>query len=174
MDETEGFGCLGHSNWANCSLLSHFCSQTFPTFSLSCLEANSYYPWMLIMGKGNSHNSRNGWCRGFSVPGAFKLDHLQPFAHFRFPKSHNLWVTPVFQCLGHSNWAICSRLSQFCFPNFQNDSLLYWEANSYYPREGQAGNGKMEISQPEGDTSFSVAGAFKLSHLQQIKPILFP
>ena len=77
-------------------------------------------------------------------------------------------------CLGHSNWTICSLLSQFCSVNFPTFSLLYWEASSYYPREGQAENGKMEISQPVWDTVFSVPGAFKLDHLQQIKPILFP
>ena len=31
-DETEGFGCLGHSNWAICSLLSKFCSENFQLF----------------------------------------------------------------------------------------------------------------------------------------------
>ena len=31
-----------------------------------------------------------------------------------------------FECLGHSNWTICSMRSPPC--------LSYWEANSYYPR----------------------------------------
>ena len=31
-----------------------------------------------------------------------------------------------FECLGHSNWTICSMCSPSCFS--------YWEANSYYPR----------------------------------------
>ena len=86
----RGFECLGPPNWTICSPLhlSHF--EIIPTFSTSYWEANSYYPIGPIMGKGNSHNSRNGWCRGFSVPGAFKLDHLQPFVHFRFLKSYNL------------------------------------------------------------------------------------
>merc|ERR1739842_198225 len=35
MDETEGFQCLGHSNWTTCSPLSPFCPEIFPTFSLS-------------------------------------------------------------------------------------------------------------------------------------------
>ena len=35
LDETEGFQCLGHSNWTICSLLSPFCSEIFQTFSLS-------------------------------------------------------------------------------------------------------------------------------------------
>ena len=52
MDETEGFQCLGHSNWTTCSPLSPFCSEIFPTFSLSYWGANSYYPRGLIMGKG--------------------------------------------------------------------------------------------------------------------------
>ena len=49
----------------------------FSNFFTFILEANSYYPRGLIMRRGNSHNSRNGLDRGVSVPGAFKLDHLQ-------------------------------------------------------------------------------------------------
>ena len=79
MDETEGFLCLGHSNWTICRSLSPFCSKRFQTFSFSYWEANSYYPRGPIMGKGKSPNFKIGWDRGFSVPGAFKLDHLQPF-----------------------------------------------------------------------------------------------
>ena len=74
----------------------------------------------------------------------------------------------VFECLGQSNWTICSRLTPLCYRNFQKLSPLYWEANSYYPREGQAENGKMEISQSECDIGFSVPGAIKLDHLQHI------
>ena len=37
-----------------------------------------------------------------------------------------------------------------------------------------ANNGKMEISQPEWGTGIWVPGAFKLDHLQPVKPILFP
>ena len=44
LDETEGFQCLGHSNWTICSPLSHFCPEKFPSFSPSYWEANSYYP----------------------------------------------------------------------------------------------------------------------------------
>ena len=32
LDETQGFKCLGRSNWTICSLLSQFCSEIFPTF----------------------------------------------------------------------------------------------------------------------------------------------
>ena len=56
LDETEGFQCLGHSNWTICSPLSPFCPKRFSTFSLSYWEANSYYPRGPIMGKGNSPN----------------------------------------------------------------------------------------------------------------------
>ena len=54
--------------------------------------------------------------------------------------------TEGFQCLGHSSWTICSPLSLFCSENFPTFSLLYWEANSYYPREERAENGKRESS----------------------------
>ena len=50
-DETEGFQCLGHSNWTICSTLSPFCSKRFSTFSLLYWEANSYYPTGILMGK---------------------------------------------------------------------------------------------------------------------------
>ena len=44
------------------------------------------------MRKGNSHNSRNGLDRGVSVPGAFKLDHLQPVKPILFPKFSNFFT----------------------------------------------------------------------------------
>ena len=34
-----------------------------------------------------------------------------------------------FECLGHSNWTICSLLSQSCFLNFQIFHFYYWEFN---------------------------------------------
>merc|ERR1711950_104175 len=92
MDEAEGFGCLGHSNWTICSLLSHFCSYKFKTFSLSYWEANSYYPRGLILRKGNSSNFRNGQNRGVWVPGAFKPDHLQPVKPLLFPQFSNFFT----------------------------------------------------------------------------------
>ena len=61
-DKTEGFQCLGHSNWIICSPLSPFCSENFPTFSLSYWGANSSYPRGLIMGKGNSPNFQYSVC----------------------------------------------------------------------------------------------------------------
>ena len=73
---TGGFGCLGHSNWTICILLSHFCSENFSTFSSSYWGAQSYYPRGPIMGKGNSPNSKTEWDRGFPVPRVFRLDHF--------------------------------------------------------------------------------------------------
>ena len=70
MDKTEGFQCLGHSNWTICSPLSPFCSEIFPTFSLSYWGAHSYYPRGLILGVGGiSHLPI--WMRksGFSALG---------------------------------------------------------------------------------------------------------
>ena len=86
--------------------------------------------------------------------------------------SPNLSVREGFQCLGHSNWTICSLLSQFCSLNFPNLSLSYCRSNSYYPRERMAENLKMEFSKPEWDTGDSATGAFKLDYLQPVKPIL--
>ena len=40
-NETEGFGCLGHSNWTICDPISHFCFQICSTLSLLYWEANN-------------------------------------------------------------------------------------------------------------------------------------
>ena len=60
LDETEGFGCLGHSNWTICSPLHLSHSQIIPSFLPSYWEAISYYPRGPIMGKGSSSNSKTG------------------------------------------------------------------------------------------------------------------
>ena len=78
LDERVGFQCLGQSNWTNCSLLSLFCPKIFTTFPLSYWRAHSYSPRRPIIRKGNYRNSKIGWDWGVSVPGAIKLDHLQP------------------------------------------------------------------------------------------------
>ena len=65
---------IGNSHW----------DEKFPTLWASSLSVSvsvahySYYPRGPIMGKGDSPNSRKEWDSGFSVPGLFKLDHLQP------------------------------------------------------------------------------------------------
>ena len=64
----------------------------FSNFCTFILEANSYYPRRLIMRKGNSPNSKNGWYRGVSVPGAFKLDHLQPVEPILYLKFSNFCI----------------------------------------------------------------------------------
>ena len=87
--------------------------------------------------------------------------------------SPNLGQAGDIECLGHSNWNISSNLSQFYFPNFTTFSLLYWEANSYYPRERKAENGKMDFTQPGPGRRFWVPEAFKLDHLQPFTPIIF-
>ena len=86
------------------------------------------------------------------MPGAFKLDHLQPlkpilFSRFQtfsllyweansyYPRglimekgilpTSEMDDTHEFDCLGHSNWTICSLLSQFCSLNFSTFLLSY-------------------------------------------------
>ena len=49
-------------------------------------------PRGLIWRKGNSPNSRKGWDSGVWVPGASKLDHLQPFAPLTFWKISNFFT----------------------------------------------------------------------------------
>ena len=84
MDKPEGFQCLRHSNWTTCSPLSTFCYDNFQFASPLYWEANSYYPRGLIVRKGNSSHSKNGYDRGISVLGTFKLDHLQPLKPILF------------------------------------------------------------------------------------------
>ena len=117
--------------------------------------------------------------RGISVPGAFKLDNLQPFkpilllkfsssftfilgSPFLLPQranyekreilpTSNMDETEGVQCLGISNWTICSPLGPFCPRRFSNFSLLYWGANSYYPRGLIMEKGNSPNSQYGGD-----------------------
>ena len=77
-----------------------------------------------------------------------------------------------FQCLGHSNWTICSLLSHFCFTNFPTFSLSWWEANSYYPRGLIMRKGNSPNSRIRPDRGVSVLGPFNLDHLHPFEPLL--
>ena len=144
MDETQGFQYLGHSNWAICSPLSQFCSENFPTFSLSYWEANSYYPReRKAENEKRVFTTRNGWDTGVSVPGAFKLGHVQPFK-------------PIL-LRNFSNFFSFILGGQLLLPQREED----WKRKRGIHQEWMRDRG-------------SVPGAFKLDHLQQIKPILFP
>ena len=72
------FLCLEHSNRTICSLLSQFCFVNFPIFHSFILGANSYYPREGKTENGKMEFSQPECESGISVPGAFKLDHLQP------------------------------------------------------------------------------------------------
>ena len=89
----SGFQCMDYSNWTICSPLSHFCFQNFWSFSLSYWGANSYYPREPIIGRGNFSKSRTEWDEGFSVPGAFKLDHFQSIEPILFQQILNFPVS---------------------------------------------------------------------------------
>ena len=87
MDETEGFQCLGHSNWTICIPLNHFCFQIFPSFSLSYWEANSYTPEGQFWEKGNFSNPKldeteDFKCLGQSNWTIFSPLHLSLFENF--------------------------------------------------------------------------------------------
>ena len=66
--QPEWIRCLGHSSWTICSPLSLFCFPNFSTFSLSCWEANSYYPreGKTENGKGEFSHSELIGCIGHS------------------------------------------------------------------------------------------------------------
>ena len=69
----------------------HLFQKCFKFFTF-ILGGQYNYPRGLIMGKGNSPNSKTEWDRGFSVPGAFKLDHLQAMKPLLFPDFSNFFT----------------------------------------------------------------------------------
>ena len=91
MDETEGFQCLGHSNWTICSPLSPFCSERFASFGLSYWEANSYYPKRANNGK-RGYASKSGGAHSFYRRGKaginlkMNVDETHHFPHFPHSK----------------------------------------------------------------------------------------
>ena len=150
--ETPEFLYLGNSNWTICSLLSWFCFEIFlPSWSLywELPFPISYYPRERKMRKRDSPKS--GWDTGVSVLGEFKLDLLQPvklillqdFPNFlifilglpflitpergKWEKGNHPSIdgTQGFQCLGHSNWTICSLSSKLFFKMFPTSWSLY-------------------------------------------------
>ena len=75
-------------NWRNPSLLEpELVKNVLAARDGLCINPlTSYYPRWPIMGKANSSNFKIGWDRGVWVPGALKLDHLQPIEPFLFLK----------------------------------------------------------------------------------------
>ena len=81
MNETGGFGCLGHSNWTICRPFI-FCDISICfTFILG---GHFLLPQRANTEKRENVNSRTEWDRGFLVPGTFKLNHLHPFKPILF------------------------------------------------------------------------------------------
>ena len=77
-DETEGFRCLGHSNWTICIPLNHFCSgNIFQLFSFLILEGRLY--------------TRPSDCRNLAHEGFMQPSKLIP----NFPSDWRLSM-PVF------------------------------------------------------------------------------
>ena len=77
MERTDGFQCLGHSNWTICTLLSQFCSPNFTTLHF---YTGGHF---LLPQRANNEKGKFSqlsiWMRlRGSVPGAFKLDRMQP------------------------------------------------------------------------------------------------
>ena len=136
-------------------------------FAVSCLHGEAAEsPRSRPTRKKFRHNFER--LKGFSlsVPGALKLDHLQPVEPMLFPKFSNFyifilgnpilftpergrlkmgkWISPNlsetqgFECLGHSNWTICSLLSQFCSLNFPTSTSLYWGAQFLLPQREES------------------------------------
>ena len=152
------------------------------------------------MGKWNSSNAKSEWEIGFSVPWAFKLDHLHPFklllfrkfsiffifilgSHFLLPQRANYgkgeftqlqnWMLQMdFNAWGIQTGPFAFHSAQFGMKIFHLSSS-YWEANSYYPRGLIMEKWNSPNSQYGWDWGVSVPWAFKLDHVQPFKPILF-
>ena len=77
-----------------------------------------------------------------------------------FPRKMRKWNSPNlseahgFECLGHSNWTICSLLSPFCSEHFPTFHFYAPEPISFIPQE----NEKMEFSQHKWGTWVWVPG----------------
>ena len=145
--------------------------------------------------------SPNNWSdTEVSVPGAFELDHLQPVKlnlslnfstilifilgipflitpeRVKWEKGNHPTIDQIqrFQCLGHSNWTICSLLSWFCHLIFPSSWSLYWGVQFFITpesgREEAAGDGNEKRDSPKiwWDTGVSDPGAFELDHLQPV------
>ena len=92
----------------------------FYNFFTFILEANSYYPRGLILREGNSPNSKNGWDSGVSVPGAFKLNHLQPVNPIL------LQILPHFSCFRPRLSTFEMPFSARAYPYSMRSSEMKW------------------------------------------------
>ena len=142
MDKTEGFQCLGHSNWISCSPLSQFCSGKFSTFSISYWGSNSYYPRGLIMGVGR----------------------ISPFPIWMRLRGFSAW--------GIQTRAFAACWANFVRKFFQLFDLYTGEPNSNYPRGREAEKEKRESARNGWATGVSLLLASKLDHLQPLEPKL--
>ena len=140
----------------------------------------------------------NGLDRGVSVPGAFKLDHLQPVEPILFSKFYN-FSTFILEANSYYPRGLIMRkgkspnfrigldrgvlvpgafkldhlhpVKTIIFSNFYNFFTFILEANSYYPRGLIMRKGNSPNSRNGLDRGVSVPGAFKLDHLHPVKPI---
>ena len=112
------------------------------------------------MGEGNSPNSRIGWDRRFSMPGALKLDHLQSIkpilpwnfskfskfsifilgSNFLLPQRANNGKVEFTQT---QNWMPDFGSANFVLKIFYLPHLHYWGAISFQ----RDNNGKVEFTQ---------------------------
>ena len=91
LNETEGFQCLEHSNWTICSPLSPLVLKHFHLLPL-LLGTPFLLPLRANYPKREFFQPKREWDRGFSVPGAFKLDHLQSIEPILFQKIFNFFT----------------------------------------------------------------------------------
>ena len=137
------------------------------------------------MGKGNSPNSRIGWDKGFSLPGEFKLDHLQPIQpilfwyfsnfytfilgnQFLLPQRANNGKSEFFQLKNWmrqrvlSAWGInpgpfWASWAKIWAKIFDHLDLYTGAPFSYYPRENRKGRKGMQKSKDANSTQCSQA-----------------
>ena len=80
MNNTQECMTLEHLNWTICSLLKWFCSKKcLLSWSLFCGVQLFITPERGLKWENEKRDSlKSEWDTGVSVPGAFKLNHLQP------------------------------------------------------------------------------------------------
>ena len=66
--------------------------------------------------------------------------------------SRKMDVTQWFWYLGHSNWTICSLLSQFCSKQFTILKLLYWGSHFLLPQRAE--NEEKVLAQKKDETQW--------------------
>ena len=144
------FQCLGHSNWPFkpilfCNLSNSFIFILWNPILLPQRDNNEKgeffqlpiwmrqegfqclgHPYWTICSPLSQFCSEIFPSSNFHI-GPFLLPQRANFGSWENFPFTNMGETEGIECLGHSNWTICSPLSPFCSEIFSTFSLSYWE-----------------------------------------------